>query len=338
MDRDRNILARPCTVAVAVPTYLREDVLVRTLEQVLAQDPPADEVLVIDQTERHTPDVEGFLRENDVAGALRWVRHSPANLPGARNRALRESTCDVVVFIDDDVELPTDFVARHARNYADPAVHAVAGRVRQEKWGKRPAQPKGWPRELDYRYFRLDGAERVVGVANFMGANHSVRRATVLDLGGYDENYVFNGYREDTDAALRLARAGRTIVFDPDAVLTHLQLPSGGCQTRSTHVRRPAWARYFGEQYFLLRHFFPGGRFWQTLLVWNVRRHVLQKANVLRPWRLPGALVWYFYALGRAVKVARQGRAASAILLPLPPGEGRGEGPRSPIPDLRLQS
>ena len=32
------------TVSVAIPTYNREQVLIDTIEQVLAQNPPADEV------------------------------------------------------------------------------------------------------------------------------------------------------------------------------------------------------------------------------------------------------------------------------------------------------
>ena len=40
---------------------------------------------------------------------LRLVMDAP-NLPAARNRAVEETTCDIIRFIDDDVEIPPGFV------------------------------------------------------------------------------------------------------------------------------------------------------------------------------------------------------------------------------------
>ena len=79
----------PTTVCIAIPTYNRERVLLDTLEQVLAQDPPADEVLVVDQTVEHERETEEYLSHAHEEGKIRWVKHQPPNLPGARNRALQ---------------------------------------------------------------------------------------------------------------------------------------------------------------------------------------------------------------------------------------------------------
>ena len=79
------------TITVAIPTYRRERVLIETIEQVFAQNPGADEVLVIDQTASHEPETQEFLERNEAAGRLRWIRQCPPSLPAARNRALREA-------------------------------------------------------------------------------------------------------------------------------------------------------------------------------------------------------------------------------------------------------
>jgi len=42
-------------ISIVIPTYRREQVLVDTLHALLRQEPPADEILVVDQTERHEP-------------------------------------------------------------------------------------------------------------------------------------------------------------------------------------------------------------------------------------------------------------------------------------------
>jgi len=298
----------PLTVCVAIPTYNREKTLVETLEQVFAQDSPADEVLVIDQSPDHEPETTAFLDTADKAGKIRWIRQSPPNLPKARNRALRETHCDVVVFIDDDVELPTNFVENHLRNYGDGQVAAVAGRtVQANGWSRRECSHP-WPRLLDYRLFRLDSRERVEGIASFVGCNHSVRRRAIVELGGYDENYIGWAYREDSDAAIRLWKAGGLVVFDPSAELRHLAMPSGGCRLKTGRKGLPEWYVSFPATYFAFRHLFPKKWFWQDLLLKNVRRYVLRRHNVFCPWRLPWAAASYGYAFLRAAWLASRRR------------------------------
>src|SRR5260370_1119545 len=92
--------AHTLRVAVVIPTYQRERVLIDTVRLVLAQDPPPDEVLVIDQTPKHEPDTLDFLRTQSRAGVIRWIRQQPPNLPAARNRGLRDATSDIVLFLD----------------------------------------------------------------------------------------------------------------------------------------------------------------------------------------------------------------------------------------------
>jgi len=295
------------TVAVAIPTYLRGQVMLETIEQVLAQVPPADEVVVVDQTPEHFPQVQEKLKGWHDSARIKWVRQSTPNLPMARNTALRESSSEVIIFIDDDVVLVPGFVAHHRENYRDRDVVAVAGRTIQAAGWATPHRSKPWPRTLDYVYFRLDGTERVEGVANFVGANHSVRRTAIKAIGGYDENYIGWAYREDADAVLRLWKAGGKIVFDPLACLTHLAAPAGGCRV-DRNVKRPEWHLSFPGSYFAFRHLFPTRQFWSDVLVWNVRRYVLRRNAVKRPWFLPWAAGSYVYAAARAWRLSRHAR------------------------------
>lgn len=292
------------TVCVAIPTYNRERVLIDTLEQVFAQDPPTDEVLVVDQTVEHDPKTEEYLARADEEGRIRWVKHQPPNLPGARNRALQETTCDVIVFIDDDVVLPTGFVAGHRRNYADATIVAVAGRTIQPEGHRYPQRQAPWPTLMDYKYFPVNSTERKEGIASFPGGNHSVRVGTMKRIGGYDENYVGWAFREDSDAAIRIWKAGGLIVFDPEAELTHLAIPGGGCRIKTQKKQIPEWHVSFPASYFAFRHFFPTLEFWKQVLK-NFRKYALRKDTVLRPWRLPGAVVSYMYAVARAAFLAR---------------------------------
>jgi glycosyltransferase involved in cell wall biosynthesis len=297
--------ARP-TVAVAIPTYLREAVLVETIEQVLRQAISADEVLIVDQSPAHEEETLAWLGAQADAGRIRWIRTSRANLPAARNLALRETRCDIVIFIDDDVVLAPGFIEAHVRNYEDPAVQAVAGRTLQPRGWNWPQRQEPWRPIMDHRYFPLDSERRRERIANFPGGNHSVRRRSMLALGGYDENYAGWAFREDSDAAIRLWKSGANIVFDPDASLVHLATPAGGCRLRGPRSSTPEWAVSFPANYFAFRHLRRQREFWQDILFTNVRKYVLRKSNVLAPWRLPWAVLSYGFSLAAACHRSRQ--------------------------------
>jgi len=44
-------------LSIVVPTYGRDDVLLETLMRLFAMNPPASEIIVVDQTDRHSTQV-----------------------------------------------------------------------------------------------------------------------------------------------------------------------------------------------------------------------------------------------------------------------------------------
>lgn len=287
---------------LAIPTYLREQVLMETIANALALDPSPDEILVIDQTPQHEEETTEFLRAQQSAGRLRRIELSPANLPAARNRALAETGCDVLIFIDDDVRMPKDFVRHHLTNYADARVGAVAGRVIQP--GLRKPKRRSWPPIMDHRFFPLDSMERRESVVSLRGCNHSVRASVLRAIGGYDQNYIGWAWGEDSDVAVRIWKSGSRVVFDPLACLEHLAAPSGGCRMKINNRRLPEWKISFPGNYFAFRHLFPSRWFWHDVLWANVRRFVLRRDNVLHPIRLPWALASYGFSLILAARLS----------------------------------
>jgi GT2 family glycosyltransferase len=285
------------SVCIAIPTFNREDVLLATLDQVLSQDIPADEIIVVDQSETHEDSTMRRLENLVREGRIRWLVSHPANLPAARNRALAETVCDIVVFIDDDVRLPSDFLWQHLKNYRDNTIHSVAGRIIQPAGYRYPKRKTAWPKMLDYLYFPLNATQRHTGIATFGGGNHSIRTDFIRTLGGYDENYLGYAFREDSDAAMRIWKAGGVILFDPLASLEHLAAPSGGCRVNSSTHETPEWSVSWPAHYFAWRHFFPLPSFWYQTLIHNPRKYVLTRRNLRHPWRVPWSLVSYVYSL-----------------------------------------
>ncbi len=310
------VCARPRlpSIAVAIPTYLRERVLVETISQVLYQEPPADEILVIDQSPTHEVETIARLSEWERERLIRVIRHTPPNLPSARNRALRETRCDVVLFIDDDVEIAKDFVENHRRNFADQNLWAVSGRVLGD--GETGTSAGGsCPKLLEHRFFAWDAAERKERIAAFRGCNHSIRVDRVAAIGGYDDNYIGWAFREESDLALRIWKSNGLIIYDPDACVVHLAAPTGGCRLNQESKGFQEWSISFPANYFAFRHLFPGRWFWKDIVITNVRRYVFRRSNVVHPWRLPWAAVSYLYSVGRALALSA---GKSAAVTPLP--------------------
>ena len=90
-------------LTVAIPTYRREQVLLDTLDYLFELQPPAAEILVIDQTESHEAATDIRLQELDGGRRIRWLRLDRPSIPHAMNHGLLEATQEIVLFLDDDI-------------------------------------------------------------------------------------------------------------------------------------------------------------------------------------------------------------------------------------------
>ncbi len=247
------------SISVLVPTYQREAVLCSTIADVLKQDYPNFEVLVIDQTRDHQPATQTYLHETAKNGDIQYFQLPWASLPGARNYGVERSRGDLILFIDDDVELPADYLKAHAQVFLNqPEVGAVAGRVFDRmKLGDDPNLSIEYlPAEamdpgIAWYYIDLVHTTQPQQVITARGCNMSFRRE-LFDQHGlrFDERFRGNAVREESDFCLQIRQTGYIIWYAPDAHLIHLGEESGGCHDIST--RSLAYQITFYHNHFLL--------------------------------------------------------------------------------------
>lgn len=213
------------SAAVAVITYCRPDFVRTCLEHLAAQTRPADETLVIDAS----PDA----RTREVVRDFPSVRYlhsdaGPGTMATSRAMALAATACDVLVFLDDDAYADADWLEHLLLPYADPAVAAVGGRARNGQPGEETEGLDQIGQLLpDGRltgHFAADPG-RDLDVDHLLGANMSIRRRVLLDLGGIRDYYPGTCLREESDMFLRVRAAGHRIVYTPRAVVTHVAAP-----------------------------------------------------------------------------------------------------------------
>jgi glycosyltransferase involved in cell wall biosynthesis len=207
----------PPRVSIVVPTYNRADVVETTLARLVAQAYPADrlEVLVADNSSDATPDVVRAA----AARAPFPVRllASAERLPAVkRNQALRAAVGDLVLFMNDDVWVRTDFVAEHVAAHARrPGPVAVLGLVEQS--AAMPRDPfTDWYRP--FAYHELAGREGChVGWRYHWSMNLSLPRAVMLARNlVFHEDWAEIGH-EDVELGYRWTRAGYPVVYHPAA-------------------------------------------------------------------------------------------------------------------------
>ena len=195
------------TVSVVVPAYNEETVIARTVETLLAQEPPVLEVVCVDDGSRDR--TLAVLRERFEGNPrVRILAKPNGGKSSALNLGFSEARGEVVVALDSDTLFARDTVARLTAPFSDPRVAAVAGNA---KVGNRINRLTRWQaleyvtaQNLERRAWDLAAAVPVVP-----GAVGAWRRAAVLAEGGFHEDTL----AEDTDLTLRLIARGLRVVY-----------------------------------------------------------------------------------------------------------------------------
>ncbi|GFE67758.1 hormogonium polysaccharide biosynthesis glycosyltransferase HpsN [Chroococcus sp. FPU101] len=253
-------------ISVIIPTYRREEPLKDTLEDVLQQDYPALEILVVDQTQTHTNEVQSYLENLAQSKKIQWFRVNWASLPGARNYGVRRASGEIILFIDDDVKLPEGYFQAHARNFLErPDVGVVAGRVfdRMKLADSQKLSTSKSSYEIEYLppeamnpgiawyYIDLVHTTKPQQVISPRGCNMSFRRDIFIKYNiWFDERFRGNAVREESDFSLRLRATGYHVWYDPEAYLIHIGEETGGCHDINT--RSLSYQMTFYHNHFLM--------------------------------------------------------------------------------------
>jgi glucosyl-dolichyl phosphate glucuronosyltransferase len=159
-------------------------------------------------------------------------------LGSARNSAAELAHGDIVAFLDDDAWADPDWLERLLEPYDNDLVVAVGGAPLPEFEGTRP---RWFPFEFDWvfgcAYSGLPQSQ--APLARLIGANMSVRRMALADIGGFHSDN-----HDDMDMCHRLMhqRPAEQIVYEPMARVQHF-VPSA----------RTTWGYFWRRCFFVNR-------------------------------------------------------------------------------------
>jgi glycosyltransferase involved in cell wall biosynthesis len=225
------------SISVVIPAFNASKHISRTIESVLRQTLPADEIVVVDDG---STDDTGAIAAS-FGPPVRVIRTPNSRLPATRNRGVQEAKGEWIAFIDADdlwvdnkLERQMQELSRHPE--ADLCytgrILLVEGPDSTELCDVIKVPPAATI------------AEELFHINKFPPSCVVIRRSTFLAVGGHDTSFP---YVEDWELWLRLLKAGVKFVDCPEPLLryrvhpdnmTHNAVPllEGADRVYRTHI------------------------------------------------------------------------------------------------------
>ncbi|HUD19666.1 MAG TPA: glycosyltransferase [Patescibacteria group bacterium] len=256
-------------ISIIIPTLHRKKSLLRLLDSISSQITARMEIIVVEQGDKNGNE---YLRDaKKLKITLFYIFSNIHNTARAKNLGVKKAKGKFYIFFDDDIVVHRDCINNLVKNFSDPTIGCVAGRIITDG---QEIDPKNTHtgRISPWSTFS-DGFSSTIRqeVDTPVGCNMAFPKRIFLRAGGFDERFTA-AIREESDLALRIKKLGYRVVYDPTAVVTHMREVSGG--GRKTEGRMQ-WYYHFlsNETYFFLKHcnklYFPV--FLVTRMNWILR-------------------------------------------------------------------
>lgn len=203
------------SVSVIVAAHDEEAVIERRLENLLALDYPPERLELVVASDASSDGTDDLVRDAAARDPrVRLLECPRAGKVAAQDRAVRETTGDVVAFSDANATWAPDALRRLVASLADPEVAYVCGRLRLE-------DAAGSNREGLYWRYELWLREQESRLGSITGGNGSIY---ALKRGDYLE--VDPRWGHDLALPYRMVQNGRRAVYEPAAVASERPTPS----------------------------------------------------------------------------------------------------------------
>jgi glycosyltransferase involved in cell wall biosynthesis len=290
-------------VSVVIATYNRPGPLTRCVHAVLAGTVAPSELIVVDQSEGD--ETEHALEELGEP-AVRHVRHRPPSTSAARNLGLGLARGDYAAILDDDVEVPSDWLeSLRAELALRPEIDALFGQLL-------PGEPLDHD-SVPVSVFTIDEPRswtaRTFPDRLGFSAHMVIRRSAFARLGGFDER-LGPGTRffaaEDMDLNYRLLSGGHQAVSTPAVWATHHQW------RRPEDVPELYYRYGVGQAAFCAKHLRAGDLFAARILARHLAGDLRMAASAARRRSLLRARIAWARARGTGRGLASGWRAFRA--------------------------
>jgi glycosyltransferase involved in cell wall biosynthesis len=202
-------------ISIIIPTKNNEDTIRELLLSLLDQTIKPDEIIVVDSSSDNTSKIVREYPVTLITSPAKGANH-------ARNVGIRNSTGDILVFIDGDCKADKDWLKYIIQGFAKENIACVGGSVKTLNLNNFI----GLYGELSiFQLMPIYDNDAIVTKENFarskkpISANMAITRDVFEKIGDFDEKYL-GGY-EEFDYEHRIVESGYNILCSSKAVVEH---------------------------------------------------------------------------------------------------------------------
>ncbi|MBI3378245.1 MAG: glycosyltransferase [Nitrospirae bacterium] len=216
--------------SVIIPAYNADGTIGKCLESLMNQSVPKEayEIIVLDDGSTDST------AEKAKKFSVRYFFQTNQGPATARNAGAKEAKGEIILFTDSDCIPGKNWIEKMAVPFNNPEVMAVKGayKTEQKTLTARFAQI-----EFEERFNMLKKTESIDMVDTYSAG---YRKSVFISLGGFDPSFpVANN--EDTELSYKMSRSGYKMVFNPDAIVYHLNHPD----SVKRYARLKFWRGYW---------------------------------------------------------------------------------------------
>jgi cellulose synthase/poly-beta-1,6-N-acetylglucosamine synthase-like glycosyltransferase len=204
------------TVTVIVAAYNEETVIQRRIANLRELDYPADKLEIVVTSDASTDRTE----ELTAAAGARVIRNPRGGKVAAQDRAVRETSSEVVAFSDANATWAPDALRKLVRSFADPDVGYACGQLRILRADGSNKEGVYWRYEMAVR----DAESQLGSITGGNGSIYAVRRSDYVE--------VDPRFGHDLSLPYVMVQRGRRAVYEPEAHAFEKPTPTNEAEYR----------------------------------------------------------------------------------------------------------
>lgn len=199
------------SASIIIPNYNSGKIIEETLDALNAQTIKEFEVIIVDDgSVDNSIDV---IKKFDSRFPIKLIKQKNSGPAIARNNGAKNAKSDIILFLDSDCVPFPDFIEMMIKPFESKDIVGVHGMYETKNKHSFIARYIGY--EMAYRQEPMKKAERIDHIATHAAAYRK------KDFGnGFSEGFR-KADMEDIEFSYRLAKAGKKLIFQPDAKIKH---------------------------------------------------------------------------------------------------------------------
>lgn len=217
-------------ITLIICTYNREKYIRPLLESIVKNDYPATDYEIVLVDNNCTDNTRGVCEEFSASHpevALRYVVESEQGLSAARNKGIKEAKGDIIIYVDDDALVDTDYIRQYAEHFAaHPETMAAGGPIEPLYETEEPSWMSPYTKALLTAWMNYGDKVREYPQGRYPGGGNAAYRKDVFDrVGLFNTELGRKGNlllaSEEKDIFDKMKALGMKVLYLPTPVLHH---------------------------------------------------------------------------------------------------------------------